>query len=44
MLVPSNEPEKLAQASVELLNDGERAKNLVASASKRAEEFSIETV
>ena len=41
VLVPSNDPEKLGQAILELLNDGERVKKVVASASKRAEEFSI---
>lgn len=43
VLVTPYDSEKLAQAIVELLNDGERAKNLVASAGKRAEEFSINT-
>jgi len=43
VLVPPNEPEKLAQAIVDLLDDSERMKRFVASASKRAEEFSINT-
>ncbi|MSR65684.1 MAG: glycosyltransferase [Verrucomicrobiae bacterium] len=42
VLVPPSEPDKLAQAIVELLSDGEWAKQLVDSAHKRAEEFSIQ--